>query len=193
MSILIKISPLLLIGAGLASGQQCDELKNLGMEDLVHFLEAHPPADRSKPFCTEFALHEIGTHGYAAGIPILLKFLTLRRELTDWEKTGVQLHPGGDPYPGPDALFNFGVAILPQLVEYLAAERTRQERSNALEVVEYNFRDEPPEGVKFLLNERQKRSSPDAKSSLDLAAEELATRCPPASRDACSAALKAAQ
>lgn len=189
MSILIKMFPLLFIGAGLGIGQQCDELKNLGMRDLVHFLETHPPNDRSKPFCTEFVIREIGTHAYAAGIPVVLKFLIFRRELADWEKSGVQLRMGGDPYPAPDALYNFGRAVLPQMAEYLAAGRTTQERANALAVVEYNFRDEPPDGVKFLLAERQKRSSPSAKSAFVIAATELAGRCPSRLRGTCLSIL----
>ena len=97
------------------------------MADLVRFLEAHPPADRSTPFCTQFALHEIGTHEYAPEVPLILKFLTFRRELAEWEKNGVMIRTGGDPYPGMDALAEFGRAVLPPLVEYLAAERARQE------------------------------------------------------------------
>jgi hypothetical protein len=184
--------------AGLALEPECDRLQAQGTENLVEFLSARSPADRGETACIEFALWSLRSGQSLDAIPVLLKFLTFQRELSDLEKAGVILRPGGDLYPAVNSLMGYGSGsgtppkrVIQALVEYLAEWRSDTEMTNPASVLTYYFREKPEAGVSFLMEDGHKRRTTQQAIRLERAATVLAGMCGRIAHDACSQALTA--
>jgi hypothetical protein len=177
-------------GAMPAPGQECNRLKGATTEQLRAFLTVHTPDDRTEPFCTELALRTLGGNRDTASVSLMFEYMTFKREPDDLEKSGM-IHRIGTPYPAVEALQGFGPgsgeppqAIIAAVLNYLSQPLTDRQKANAVEILAYYYREQPPVGVRYLLEESKKRTG-SAAEGVKSAAELLAQNCPRKSRESC--------
>jgi len=168
----------------------CDSLQNAVSADLVQFLNAVVPDEKSSP-CVTWAIHRLGQERYEPAIIPLVKLLDFRRPQTEGEKIFHGL--SRETFPAEEALELIGKKALPELLHALGAETSTDTlRQNALTVWMEIYRqyDEQPKGVTDLKLEESKASDSSIKGRLEWAVQKAVTRCNKAELAECKQAAR---
>ncbi len=184
------VCALCLLGFCLAAAEDCNSLKNVGVDGLVSYLDATPPNDGNAE-CITFAIMSLAEHRYGPAISALVKLLDFRRPLNDHEKHHVWLHPPSidNMYPAAGALEEIGEKAGSAVLGAIgSASGSPTARENAVAVWMQLHKYESSKGVALLKQEALRAGDPAVKENLKWALSKAPTWCNPNDKARCRAA-----
>jgi len=179
----------------IAQGQDCG-IEEKGPQEAIHFLQIAKNDSSVDPACITVAIRQLERIQSQESIHILVEYLDFRRPPRDEEKVGLSLRVPTIPelYPAVSVLFSSGKTALPALARVIgigSPTYSALSQKHAMVAVMLIYRDEPVQGIKFLLEaaSKEKEKDPDASARLRQSASDALHWCGQNVRAECEAVL----
>jgi hypothetical protein len=175
---------LLLSLCPLIRAQQCPNY-DANTEGTIAFLRIARSDSGAQNNCVVAAIHKLYHVHSKEAIDVLTEYLDFKREL-DGVSTGSNM----EPYPAVSELFAIGKPALPVLIRAAGGSSfTKVAQNNALRTIMMIYRDDPPAGIRFLLDEAAHSENGDQGTLLRQGAASAVRWCQGQHRSKCESVL----
>lgn len=187
MQNLCALFVLVVFSAGIAPALDCPREVASEPSELVQFLKTQ--ASIAAPGCVTQAITRLSNFRTPLGSAVLIDLLDFRRPESLKEK--YHLGDTNDKYPAVPALFSVGLpAIPPLLIRLQSGKLSEVARANAIRVVVFIHRENPPEAVRNFKEAAGKAHTQEEASRLRSCARDAVAFCSEGWRARCSEEVK---
>ncbi len=167
-------------------------IENANKQQIIKFLLSARSCSPATAECITVAIQKLKNAQSIEEIEILADYLDFRRPPREEEKAGLalRLQVTGELYHAAGQLFLIGRPALPALIQVIGNGKSSVlAHENAVDTLMQIYRNEPLEGVKFLLEQSTKAADVYIGIRLRQSASEAARLCGSTARPQCESLL----